>query len=158
MCLEAIDFSNPKDRAVLVFLRRGGLVLLIRKKRGLGAGKINAPGGRIEPGETPLEAAVRECREEVGLTPRNPVARGTLAFVFADGYSLNCTVFEASEWSGQMVETDEALPFWHSEHAIPYDEMWADDRLWLPRLFAGEPFALEAFFEGDSLIDFRLFP
>ncbi len=152
------DFSNPKDRAVLVFLRRGGLLLLIRKKRGLGAGKINAPGGRLEPGETPLQAAVRETCEEVGLTPLDPVARGTLAFVFADGYSLNCTVFEASAWSGEMTETDEALPFWCAESAIPYDEMWADDRLWLPRLLAGEPFALQACFDGDAMIDFRLFP
>ena len=56
-------------RATLLFLidRSTDSVLLIRKKRGIGAGKINAPGGKIDPGETPAECAVRETREEVGL-------------------------------------------------------------------------------------------
>jgi len=38
---------------VLCFLLRDGEVLLIRKKRGFGAGKINGVGGRIEPSEMP---------------------------------------------------------------------------------------------------------
>ena len=43
--------------ANLVFLTRGEEVLLIHKKTGLGAGKINGPGGKLEPGETALESA-----------------------------------------------------------------------------------------------------
>jgi 8-oxo-dGTP diphosphatase len=43
---------QPTERANLCFVTRGDEVLLIHKKRGLGAGKINGPGGRIEPGET----------------------------------------------------------------------------------------------------------
>jgi 8-oxo-dGTP diphosphatase len=59
-----MDWSTwtPRDRAVLLFVIRGGQALLIRKKRGLGAGKINAPGGRIEAGESPEEAAVHGAR------------------------------------------------------------------------------------------------
>jgi len=64
-----IDWESwrAKDPATLVFVVKDSSVLLIRKKCGLGAGKINAPGGRLEPGETPLEAAIRETREEVNL-------------------------------------------------------------------------------------------
>lgn len=40
----------PRERAVLVFLRDGDQLLLIHKKRGLGTGKVNAPGGRVETG------------------------------------------------------------------------------------------------------------
>ncbi|MEM9057182.1 MAG: NUDIX domain-containing protein, partial [Pseudomonadota bacterium] len=60
-----IDWAawTPKDIATLLFVVRGGEVLLIHKKRGLGAGKINGPGGRVEPGETVQECAVREVRE-----------------------------------------------------------------------------------------------
>ena len=55
---------QPRQLANLCFIVKDGRVLLIRKKRGLGAGKINGPGGRLEPGETTLAAAIRETQEE----------------------------------------------------------------------------------------------
>ena len=87
---DEIDWENLKftEEAVLCFIRNEGKVLLIHKKTGLGKGKINAPGGRIEQGETAAQAAVRECTEEVGLTPKAVVPAGTLHFYFRDGYSL----------------------------------------------------------------------
>jgi ADP-ribose pyrophosphatase YjhB (NUDIX family) len=66
---ENIDWVSwqPQQRAVIVYItdRKRQKVLLIMKKTGLGKGKVNAPGGRLEPGESFLEAAIRECREEV---------------------------------------------------------------------------------------------
>ena len=50
---------QPRERATLCFIIKDGEILLIRKKRGFGAGKINAPGGRIEPGELPIDCAIR---------------------------------------------------------------------------------------------------
>jgi 8-oxo-dGTP diphosphatase len=128
---------RPKEFATLLFVVREGQILLIRKKRGLGAGKINGPGGRIEAGETSLEAAVRETREEIGIEPLSPDLRGELHFQFVDGYSLHCSVFVASDFIGEPVETAEAIPIWTPLHAIPYEEMWADDIRWLPDLLAG---------------------
>ena len=43
-------------------------LLLGRKKRGFGEGKWNGFGGKLEPGETVEEAAVRELQEESGVT------------------------------------------------------------------------------------------
>ena len=156
--LADIDWSNwkPKDVAVLSFVLRGGEALLIRKKRGLGAGKINAPGGRIEPGETPEAAAIRESQEEVGVTPLAPRRRGHLRFQFADGYSLECHVLSSYACEGEPHETDEADPFWSSLHALPYDEMWSDDRLWLPLMLAGRPFRGHFLFDGDRMLDHEL--
>ena len=69
-----IDWGGwrPDMRATLMFIRDGHEVLLMRKLRGIGAGKINAPGGKIEPGETPLEGAIRETQEELLVTPLKP--------------------------------------------------------------------------------------
>ena len=60
-----IDWARwrAKDQATLVFVTEAANVLLMHKKRGLGAGKINAPGGRLEPGETPETGAIREVQE-----------------------------------------------------------------------------------------------
>lgn len=74
------DSWKPEQRATLLFVVHDDQVLLIHKKRGLGAGNINGPGGRIEPGETPLAAAIRETQEEVGVTPLDAEARGELFF------------------------------------------------------------------------------
>ena len=59
---------QPNMVANLVFLTRGQEVLLIHKKTGLGAGKINGPGGKLEPGESPLEGAIREVEVGPGMT------------------------------------------------------------------------------------------
>ncbi len=147
---------QPRERATLCFLIRDGKILLIRKKRGLGAGKINGPGGRIEPGEEPHECGVRETSEEVGLTPLDVQNRGELHFQFADGYSLHCTVFVANEYTGELIETDEALPIWTSLESIPYEEMWADDIHWLPGVVSGGTFRGYFHFDGEKMLSKHL--
>jgi 8-oxo-dGTP diphosphatase len=150
--------SGPGELAVLCFVLSGGRVLLIRKKRGLGAGKITAPGGRIEPGESALDAARRETQEEVGLTPHGLSQAGELSFEFADGFALHCTVFTAPGADGDLVETDEADPFWADVSAIPYADMWADDAQWLPWMLAGKPFRGFFRFDGDRMLSSRVEP
>jgi 8-oxo-dGTP diphosphatase len=137
--LADIDWAQWRahDRATLVFVIEGRRILLIRKKRGLGAGKINGPGGKLDPGETPRDCAQREVEEELCATPIGLVARGELRFQFTDGYSIHVYVFVASGLAGNAQETDEAIPIWTPVEAVPYDEMWADDRLWLPGVMAG---------------------
>ncbi len=147
---------QPRERATLCFLIQDEKILLIRKKRGLGAGKINGPGGRIEPGEEPHECAVRETSEEVGLTPLDVQNRGELHFQFADGYSLHCTVFVSNEYTGELVETDEALPIWTPLESIPYEEMWADDIHWLPGVVSGGTFRGYFHFDGEKMLSKHL--
>ncbi len=143
---------SPQERAVITFVRRDGEVLLIYKKRGLGAGKINGPGGRIEPGETPVEAAIRETREEVGVDVDRPVEHARLHFAFRDGYTLTVYVFVSRRFSGAARETDEAVPFWVSLDAIPYRRMWADDELWLPDVLAGRYVEGRFIFDEDAML------
>jgi 8-oxo-dGTP diphosphatase len=149
-----MDWTNwkPRERANLCFIVKGGRVLLIHKKRGLGAGKINAPGGKIEPNESALKAAIRETIEEVRVVPLDPNMVGELLFQFLDGYSLHCTVFLSRDCEGEGVETEEAIPFWCELDEIPYAKMWADDEHWLPLLFAGEKFRGYFTFDGETLV------
>jgi len=151
--VDRVDGANwrPREEGTLCFVIQDGQILLIEKKRGLGAGKVNGPGGRIEKGETSEQGAIRETQEEVGITPTGVQWAGELRFQFRDGYSLHCTVYRASGWEGELMETAEAKPFWVRTDQIPYDRMWADDSYWMPRLLAGEKFRGWFEFDGDRM-------
>lgn len=147
---------RARDVATLVFVVHGGEVLLMRKKRGLGAGKINGPGGRIEPGESADACAVREVQEELCVTPLGLESVGENAFQFVDGYSIHVLVYRASGFEGVPTETAEGAPLWAPADAIPYDDMWEDDRLWLPHALAGRRFLGRYVFEGDAMLDHEI--
>lgn len=72
----------------LCFLMRGDDVLLLYRRRPPNRGKWNGVGGRLEPGETPLAACLREVREETGYVLETARFAGLLTwtgFEIADG-------------------------------------------------------------------------
>ena len=158
MKFEEIDWSHwkPKDRATQLFVIQEDQVLMIHKKLGLGAGKINGPGGRIEPGETPFDAAIREVEEEVCVTPTGVQQCGELRFQFIDGYSIHGYVFTATGYQGDPQETQEAIPLWISVHELPYEQMWEDDQYWMPLLLAGKAFDGRFLFDGEEMLGYQL--
>jgi len=153
-----IDWITWKaiDSATLVFVILGGRILLIHKKRGLGAGKINGPGGRLELGETPEECASRELMEELGVVSGELVRMGDHRFQFVDGYSTYVHVYRTYEIEGIAIETDEASPRWCDLAEIPFDDMWEDDRYWLPLVIQDRRFSGYWIFDGDRMVDYRL--
>ncbi len=155
---EEIDWNTwqPVQRATLMFVIRDGQVLLILKKRGLGAGKVNGPGGRIDPGETPEACAIREVQEELLVTPTGVTYAGELLFQFADGFSLQGYVFRADGCEGEAQETNEAVPLWTPLDAVPFDRMWSDDRVWFPYLLERRPFTGRFLFDGDAMLGYEL--
>lgn len=139
-----------------------GELLLIRKQRGVGAGKIVGAGGKIEPGETPREAARREVREELRVNPVGVEKCGEFAFHFRDENpaddSMFVHVFTADGIDGTPSSTDEAVPEWHATTNPPYEEMWVDDRIWLPHLMNGESFTGTFVLsdDGESLLRYEM--
>ena len=156
--LKDVDWANwvPQQVATLLFVVKDERILLIRKKRGLGEGKVNGPGGRLDPGETPEAAAIRETQEELHITPTGVSEWGELSFQFVQGLSIHVHVFRADDYEGEPVETDEAAPLWCPLDEIPYDRMWVDDRMWLPLMLANKHFQGRFLFDGDDLVDHDL--
>ena len=147
---------NPEVRATLMFVIRDGKILLIHKKRGFGMGKINGPGGKLEPGETPMECAVRETQEELCITPTDVKEAGLLHFQFADGYSIHGVVFTSTDYEGEPTETDEAIPLWADLENIPFDRMWEDDSTWFPYMLSGRYFSARYIFDTDHMLDYMI--
>ena len=131
--------------ATLCLLVRGSPpqeILLGMKKARFGANKYNGFGGKVEDGETIVEATVREMREETGVDvrPEDLVRVGHLTFLFPyqPDWEQVVHVYLARRWQGLPQETDEMVPAWFAVDDIPYEQMWDDDLYWLPRVLAGE--------------------
>ena len=150
----ALDWSTwrPLETATLMFVRMDGMVLLIRKLKGMGRGLLNGPGGRVDPGETPVEGAIRETQEELQIKPLGVKEAGILNFQFTSGYSLRCHVFTASNYDGTPSRTPEAIPLWVDEREMPYSQMWADDRIWYPLILQGRYFEGRFLFDSGNLV------
>ncbi len=131
-----------KKVCTLCFIERDGEILLGKKKRGFGAGRWNGFGGKVETGETIIESLKREAREELSLTIEDDDVKkvGELYFKVLDNNDWNdidVHVFYGTCQS-EPIESEELVPGWFAKDAIPYDEMWVDDPLWLPQVIAGK--------------------
>jgi mutator protein MutT len=118
------------------------------KKRGFGQGRWNGVGGKLDAGETIEQALVRECQEEIGVTPLAYEKVAIHDFKFPDGSgNQQVHTYFCGKWQSEPVETEEMAPQWYSIHEIPYDEMWQDDIIWLPQVLAGKKLLCEFTFD-----------
>lgn len=147
---------RPDQVGTLMFLQRGGRVLLIRKRRGHGAGRINGPGGKPEAGEAPLDCVLRETEEEVGVRPIAPRLGAIFRFLDQEQADWLGYAYVAADFTGTPKTTAEAIPAWYSLHDLPFAEMWDDDRLWLPRVLAGQRLEGDFLFRGGALVAYRM--
>lgn len=141
----------------LGFLTKGDELLLAMKKRGFGAGNWNGYGGKLEEGEMPLDALVREVYEESGITigVAQVSDEGRMRFHFSDKpeWDQEVIVYRISEWEGEPIETEEMKPQWFKFSEIPWSEMWAGDEEWIPYFLRGEKFTGEIHFaEGGKKV------
>ena len=138
----------------LCFLIKDDEILLAMKKRGFGVGRWNGVGGKVHEGESIEAAAVREAKEEIGVTIReeNLTKVAVQRFEFKDRPDLEqeCHVFLAHRWRGEPVETEEMAPRWFSTGEIPWKEMWVDDPYWLPLALEGKRLKNRFLFSADT--------
>jgi 8-oxo-dGTP pyrophosphatase MutT (NUDIX family) len=133
--------SDPRPAAVLCLLfEEGGeaSVVLTRRSAHLRShgGEVSFPGGRLHPGESPLQAALREANEEVGLRPTSVEVLGELTPLTTRLSSalVYCFVscFAGPGAAGQALRADESEVdkiFWVplarlAEDGVYHEEFW----------------------------------
>ncbi len=147
-----------KKLLTLVIIEKDSQILLGMKKRGFGAGRWNGFGGKVEKGESLLEAARRETLEESGVEVTELDERGVIEFEFkGKAEILEVHIFKAINWQGEPEETEEMSPKWFDKTKIPYKDMWADDKYWLPLFLEERKFKGHFLFnENDQVLSHKL--
>ena len=148
--------------ATLCFIIHNNQVLLLKKNPGLfGAGKWNAPGGKLQPKETAEHCAKREVYEETGLEAQKLRKIGTLVFFKynkREDPDWIAHVFLTKLFQGTIKESKEGILRWYPIDEPPFEEMWEDDRYWYGHAVEGRSFRGEFYFQGDfeKLVDHKI--
>lgn len=104
------------ELTVLCLLHRDGKLLLQNRVKPDWQGYA-LPGGHVEPGESIVDAVVREMREETGLTVLHPKLCGVKQFPINGGRYL-VLLFETEEFTGTLRSSEEGSMEWVSREML----------------------------------------
>lgn len=116
--------------AVGVVCLKDDQVLLIRRGKAPRRGEWTLPGGRIEPGERAVDAALRELREETGVEAEITGLIDVVDGLFPEAGMHYVLIDYAARWlSGEPVGADDAL----EARFVPLDQVdslidWSETR------------------------------
>ncbi len=123
----------------------GDQVLLSLKTEKIGAGCWNGYGGGIEEGETPVQAAIRELKEESSVVALAEDLEKMAIMDFyntkSDGTTFICRVhyFIIRKWTGEAKEINEMTnPTFFKIDNLPYDKMMPADKEYFPLILNGK--------------------
>jgi len=146
--------------ATLCYVRRDHTTLMvhrIKKVNDMHQGKWNGLGGKLEPGETPEECAIREIREESGLEARHLVLKGLLTFpLFANEEDWYAFVFVVDEADGDLIDSPEGVLEWVDDDRLLDLNLWEGDRIFLPWLDRSGFFSAKFIYQGGRYIDHQV--
>lgn len=114
-----MERTEQAEFTVLVMVSDGNGNVLVEDRQDSGWPGICFPGGHVEPGEAFTAAAIRETREETGLTIENPVLCGVKQFQTRENARYVVFFYKADRYSGTLQSSDEGAVFWVPRERLP---------------------------------------
>ncbi len=142
--------------ATLCYIKDSGKTLMLyrnKKHNDVHEGKWNGLGGKLDPGESPEECAIRETYEESGLHISNPSLRGILTFPeFSAGEDWYVFVFVAKEFEGALIESSEGRLDWIDDDKLFDLNLWEGDHFFLKWLNEKQFFSAKFNYNNGRLV------
>ena len=109
--------TESVELTVLCLIHKNGRYLLQDRIKNDWKG-YTLPGGHIEPGESIVDAVIREMQEETGLTISHPHLCGVKQFPLEEGRYI-VFLFDTEEFEGDLRSSEEGTMHWIDERKLP---------------------------------------
>ena len=147
--------ENAPRNTTLCYLEQDGRYLMlhrVKKEHDENKDKWIGIGGKFEPGESPEDCALREVREETGLTLTDWDYRGIVTFVSDEWGTEYMHLFWSDRFTGTIRDCDEGVLEWLDKKELLTKNIWEGDRIFLRLLDERVPFfSLKLVYAGDEL-------
>lgn len=129
----------------------------VKKLNDMHEGKWSGLGGKVEAGETPESCAIREVREESGLTVSNPELKGFITFPNFDGENdWYVFVYRFDDFHGDLIDSPEGNLEWVKNSDLQDLPLWEGDRIFMEWLEQQGIFSAVFKYDNGRLLDWNV--
>ena len=145
----------------LCYIEQDGKYLMLhrtKKENDLNKDKWIGVGGKFEDKESPEECAIRETKEETGLTLKTCKLRCIVTFVSNIWETEYMYVFTSDNFEGNLIECKEGDLEWVDKDKIDTLELWEGDKIFLDRIKNNSSFfTAKIEYDGDKLVKYEVY-
>lgn len=146
--------------ATLCYIRKENKTLMLyrnKKENDYHEGKWNGLGGKFEPGESPEECAVREVKEECGLTVKSLKLKGLITFpMFDTKEDWYVFLYIIDEFEGELIDSPEGKLEWIENDKLTELNLWDGDKIFIPWLFEDKFFSAKFHYDNGKFVDYTV--
>ena len=138
---------DKKNNSTLMIYRN-------KKQNDYHEGKWNGLGGKLEQGESPEDCAIREIKEESGLTVKSVKMKGFITFPLFDGNDdWYVFLFTADDFEGKLIDSPEGHLEWIPNEKLTEINLWEGDKIFIPWLFEDKFFSAKFIYKNGRYIN-----